>query len=140
MQKANKKPRPFLYSVLGAALILLFWNDLNRARGEQEPILFKFFNEEQGEKTPDVDNQQSGAVAAPINRKYQDGTYTASAQTPWGTAEVQTTIQDGQWKDVQFVQIPDSPPSYYAARKLTQQALNAQNATWARRRLSLAHS
>lgn len=127
MQEKNKKLKPLFYSIAGAAAILLFWTDINRARDEKDPLLFKFINEEQGEKTPDSDNQSQGAAAAPISKKYQDGTYEAGNMTPWGEMAIKITVQDGQWKDIALAKIPDSPPSYYAVKKLVRQALQAQS-------------
>lgn len=71
-------------------------------------------------------------VAAPPPPKkplgpYNDGSYTASSQTPWGTIEIALIVKNGQWSNVRYLQIPDSPPSQYAVSYLAKQALQAQN-------------
>lgn len=127
MAEKSAKSHKFLYSFIGAAVILLFWGDLNRVRDEKTPFLFRFINEEQGEKTPDSDNQSQDTVVVPVDKKYQDGTYESGSMTPWGEMAIKVIIQDGRWKDITLAHIPDSPPSYYSVKKLVQQALQAQN-------------
>lgn len=127
MQEKNNKLKPLFYSIAGAAAILLFWTDINRARDEKDPLVFKFINEEQGEKTPDADDNIQGMMANMMGRKYKDGVYESGNMTPWGEMAIKVNIQDGRWKDITLAQIPDSPPSYYAVKKLVRQALQAQS-------------
>lgn len=119
--------RAVVRSALGTLLIALFWVDLNRARDEARPRFFWFLNEEQGEIIPDADNPMPALVHG-AGRIYRDGVYRASSRTPWGPLAISITIQDGVWTDFQYLSVPRSPPSRYAASDLAKQALRAQNA------------
>lgn len=58
---------------------------------------------------------------------YRNGVYSASSGTPWGDMVVSVTVSGGNWKSVDLVQVPHSPPSQYAAPVLADQALAAQS-------------
>ncbi len=72
--------------------------------------------------------------AAIAGSQYHDGTYTGSlANAHFGWVQVQTTIQNGQIANVQFLQYPSDRRTsqrinQYAAPLLTQEAIQAQSA------------
>lgn len=68
----------------------------------------------------------------PVKRKsgiYNDGSYQATSYTPWGDVSIDMTVVNGRWSTINYLQIPDSPPSQYAASYLANQALAAQGAS-----------
>lgn len=77
-------------------------------------------------------NQQ--ATGAPVSAKTYTGTVTGDAvQIPFGTVQVQVTMQNGQITDVQTLQAPNDNPhsssiSSYATPQLRSEALQAQSA------------
>lgn len=71
-------------------------------------------------------------VKIPVKRKagpYTDGDYQATSYTPWGDVSINITVSNGRWSILNYLQIPDSPPSQYAASYLAKQAIAAQGAS-----------
>lgn len=79
--------------------------------------------------TPQPTPQQTPPIVKKPLGSYNDGTYEATSSTPWGDMSVSIIVKNGKWSNIRYLQIPDSPPSQYAASYLAQQALQKQNAS-----------
>ena len=93
---------------------------------------------------PDTNTPISIPVKTPVKKKtgnvigggnvirggqYKDGDYQATSPTPWGDISIDISVVNGRWNKIQYLQIPDSPPSQYAASYLAKQAIAAQGAS-----------
>lgn len=127
MQQKVNKLKSIIYSVAGAAVLLIFWSNLNRSQdgsdqNTSEPITQMPATDSAG-PVPQVQD----VATENIYEKYLDGTYEVGNMTPWGEMRIKIDIKNGQWKEIIPIQIPDSPPHYYSVKKLIEQALQEQS-------------
>lgn len=119
------------YSIASGMTLIAFWSFLYQTKNESNlplsditDVFFENTAENEAENKALQNNQTTNQDKI---KTYRDGTYEASAGTPWGTLTTVIAIKDGQWSKVSFKKVPPSPPSEYAASYLANQALKAQN-------------
>lgn len=141
-----------IFSLLGGSILILFWLSLEQIKTEPKlPVwdITDIYNENETEdrlekkrlqdKIQAVQPQRpqptptSAAVSSQITQTphglgpYKDGIYRATSGTPWGKTTIAIKVVNGKWENINLVEIPNSPPSQYAASFLANQALKSQN-------------
>ncbi|MBI5356515.1 FMN-binding protein [Candidatus Collierbacteria bacterium] len=142
--------RSIIFSLLGGSALILLWLSLEQIKTEPKlPFwdITDIYNENETEdllekqqlqtkpqagqpRTRNPQSPPSPAVQvtqAPRLGPYKDGIYKASSGTPWGKTTIAIKIVNGKWENINLTEIPNSPPSQYAASFLANQALKAQN-------------
>ncbi len=140
--------RSITFSLLGGSILILLWLSLEQIKTElQLPFwdITDMANENETEDrlekqelqtkiqaTQPRQLQLTPTPAAQITQiprlgPYKDGIYRATSGTPWGRITIAIKIVNGGWENINLVEIPNSPPSQYAASFLANQALKAQN-------------
>lgn len=140
--------RSIIFSLLGGSILILFWLSLEQIKTEPKLPLWDItdiYNENETEdrlekqelqrKAQTGQSQKTQAFPAPTAQitqaprlgPYKDGIYKASSGTPWGRTTIAVKVVNGKWENINLIEIPNSPPSQYAASFLANQALKAQN-------------
>lgn len=140
--------RSIMFSLLGGSILILFWLSLEQIKTEpQLPFwdITDIYNENETEdrlekqelqtriqsdqpQKPQVSPSPAAQITqAPRLGPYKDGIYKATSGTPWGKTTIAIKIVNGKWENINLIEIPNSPPSQYAASFLANQALKAQN-------------
>lgn len=142
--------KSIIFSLLSGSILIVFWLSLEQIKTEPKlPFwdITDLYNENETEDRLEKQELQAKAQTGQPQRPqltpypnptaqitqtprlgpYKDGVYQATSGTPWGKTTIAVKVVNGKWENINLVEIPNSPPSQYAASFLANQALKAQN-------------